>query len=457
MIRTFLAKRIGVPIAEKIRGWPVSHLLSELEESQWLTPQQIREVQDRKLAALVDHAYSTVPFYRQMFDKRGLKPENVRSVDDLAKLPIVTKEVIKDNMDQIVSDRFDRSELVLLGSSGSTGEPFMLYISDEEKALKWAGLLRFWKWAGFELGDRYVNVTGFPHGAFKGKGLWRFLEQSFSGMLALNALELVEGDADQYARRIAAFRPKMLRGYSSSLHYLAQIFRNVGAKLSVGCACTTGETLFPFQRELMESCFGCKVYDGYGGEAMEVAGQCGFGNTYHVNAESIIVEIVDADGNRCQPNQAGQVVLTDLNHYSMPFIRYNIQDVAAASDRRCECGRGLPVIEDISGRLTDVGVTPSGKSLIVHFFTGLFENYAAEVEAFQAVQETADHLVLTIVPGKGLDQVEDQILRRTQDYVGQDVHVEIRRQDSIALGPGGKRRLFISRSGVKAAGYQTHG
>ncbi|MCX8052300.1 MAG: hypothetical protein N3B12_00690 [Armatimonadetes bacterium] len=451
-ISRFIVKRIGLPIAEKVRGWPLSRYLGELEQSQWLSPEEIRAIQDRKLASLVDHAYWTVPFYRELFDEHGLTPQDVRSVDDLPKLPIVTKDVIRANLERMVSDRFDRGQLARLSSSGSTGEPFTLYMSDAEKARKWAGLLRFWKWAGLELGDRYVNVTGFPHGAFKKGFFWRFLERRFSGMMAVSAFDLTEGNVDQVVRRIQAFRPKALRGYASSLYSLAKLVTDKGLKLEVSAVCTTGETLFPFQRELIESCFGCRVYDGYGGEGMEVAGQCGFGNTYHVNAEDVILEVVDSDGNRCPPNREGQVVLTDLNHYSMPFIRYNIQDVAIASDRLCECGRGLPVVEQVTGRLTDIGVTPSGKVIVVHFFTGLFEGFSGEVKDFQVVQEKPDLFVISVVSVGNPGSVVQRIHQAAQAHLGQDVTVEVRPVSHIPLTKGGKRRLFISKCGMKAAG-----
>jgi len=448
-----LIRRVLVPVAERIKRWPVRRYLRQLQESEWWSRDQLRELQEQKLRTMIRHAYDTAPFYRQLMDARKLQPDDIRTTDDLRKLPIVTKELIRASFpDGIVSSLYNIGDLIQLASSGSTGEPFKLVVSQDEQARRWATQFRNWAWGGYNLGERYINIGGFPHRAFKHRPLLRKIEERISFMTFLSAFELHAGNAEEYISRVTAFRPRMIYGYSSSLYYLAQVMQERGASLRLKCISTTGETLFPFQREPMESFYGCKVYDSYGGETMVVANQCGHGNTYHVNAESVIVEVVDADGNRCPPGVAGQVVLTDLNHFSMPFIRYNIQDVAVLSDRKCECGRQLPVMERIEGRLTDIGITPSGKSLVVHFFTGLFESYPVEVDSFQAVQESADHLVLTIVPGKGLDQVEGQILRRTQEYVGQDVRVEIRRQDSIPLGPGGKRRLFVSRSGMKAAG-----
>lgn len=452
MLRKLLLNRVGVPVAERLRGWPVSRYLRELLEAQNWPPQRIRATQDARLAALVQHAYETVPFYKRLFDSRGLTPDDVRTADDLPKLPILTKQDMRDNLQDLVSTAYDASRLAVLSSSGSTGEPFRYYMSEDERARKWAALYRLWRWAGYEMGDRFVNVAVAPHRAFRSNKLWMCLESRLSGMLALSASELYEHTAEEYLRRVVRFRPTMVRGYASSLYYLAEVQAQRGLYMRAKCVCTTGETLFDFQRELIEDAYGCRVYDGYGGEGMVIAGQCGHGDGYHTSGDILIVEIVDSQGNRCPPGVEGQVVLTDLMRYSMPFIRYNIQDVAALSDEVCSCGMGLPVLTKLSGRLTDIGVTPSGKSIVVHFFTGMFMKMAPDVDGFQVVQERPDLFILNIVPGRDFGKVKQEILDKTREYVGPDVEVQINLTDSIPLTSAGKRRLFISKCGVKAAG-----
>lgn len=345
-----------------------------------------------------------------------------------------------------------------MSSSGSTGEPFKFYGSQDEKARKWGFAFRGWRWAGFEMGDRYVSITGRPHRAFKDRGKFLLrLEEKFSGMLALGALDIYQGNVDEFRKRILDFHTKMLRGYASTLYYLAQELTRRDLSVKVDCVSTTGDTLFDFQREAMESCFGCRVYDEYGGEGMVMANQCGQGQTYHVNAEGLIMEIVEEDGNKCPNGTPGQVVLTDLNRYSMPFIRYNIADVASLSDEVCECGRGLPVLSSLVGRLIDIGVTPSGKSIIVNFFSMMFRHLIPHVNGFQIVQEEPGLLVLNIVPGEDFEGVRSQILDKTQAYVGSDVEVRIVLVDRIPTTAAGKKRLFISRCGVKVAGSRSHG
>lgn len=452
MIRKLAIRHVAYPMAEAIKRWPLRRYLRELHESQWWTPDELRELQDRRLAALVEHAYSTVPFYRDLFDQHGLKPEDVRTVDDLSKLPILTKDTIRAAFpERMTSTAFDANKLVTMSSSGSTGEPFKYYISQDEKARKWAGLFRFWTWCGWEIGDRYALLVAFPLKAFKGSGVLSSLESRFSGVLSIPAFELYKHNAREYVEKLVGFSPSMVRGYASSLHHLAEVMRERGETLHLNAVCSTGETLFDSQRDVIEKAFQTKVYNGYGGEGMEIAGECDHGGM-HINAESLILEVVDPDGNRCPPGTLGQVVLTDLNHYSMPFIRYNIQDVASVSEGVCPCGRGLPLIENLSGRLTDVGITPSGKAILAHHFTGLFMKVPQAADSFQVVQERPDLFIISIVPGSGFDEVRESILTQIQEHVGPDVTVDLRVVESIPTTAAGKRRFFISKCGLRAAG-----
>lgn len=450
---SFIVKHVGIPIAETIARMPVSKHLRELLRTQWLSLDDIRMMQERRLASVIEHCYNTVPLYRRFMDERSLTPEDIRSVEDLVKLPILTKEIIRANYPELViSSSFRPSQLIETTSSGSTGEPFKFVLSKEEKARKWAGLYRFWAWAGYELGDRIVSITAFPPRAFKKASLLRYLETRYSGILGLYATELSADNVKSFIETISRFTPKVIRGYSSTLHYLAQSLTERGVKLQVSAACTTGETIHDFQRELIEAAFGCKVYDGYGGEGMEIAGQCGHDKNYHINAEDVIVEILDEDGRPCEPGVEGQVVLTDLNRYSMPLIRYNIQDLAALSGKQCVCGRGLPMLERISGRLTDVGVTPSGKLISSYLFSILFRELVPRVKQFQVVQEKRDHLVVYIVPGDGFQEVSEYVRSSIRERVGSEVSIDIKTVEEIPVAPSGKRRLFISKCGIKPVG-----
>lgn len=448
-----LVRKLGVPLAEKLAGMPVSKYRNEYMASQWLTPDEIEQIRNQKLQPLIQHAYETVPMYQNALSERGITPSDIRTLDDLAKLPVLTKETIRENYPSgTISRNYRRSQLIEASSSGSTGEPFRYVVNKLEKTMKWAAIHRSWGWAGYELGDKMVSLTVSPHRVFKKNRFLQFLEARCSGVLGLPATELQADKVIPFIEKIIQFRPKVVRGYSSTLYYLAQSVVDSGLHLKLSAACTTGETLHDYQRELMESAFGCKVYDGYGGEGMEIAAQCGHGSGYHINAENVIVEILDEGGRPCEPGVEGQIVLTDLNRYSMPFIRYNIQDLGVLSSETCACGRGLPMLERISGRLTDVGITPSGKLISSYFFSILFRKVVPRIKQFQVVQEQRDSLTIYVVPGEGFEEVREYLLENIQAGLGSEVTIEIKTVDEIPLARSGKRRLFISNCGIKPVG-----
>ncbi|NLE77829.1 MAG: phenylacetate--CoA ligase family protein [Chloroflexi bacterium] len=444
-----LVRALALPLAERLQGMPVQARLGELETSQWWPPERIRELQWAKLQRLLAHAYANVPYYRRRMDEAGVAPTDIRDWPDLARLPISEKDDLRAAGPEQTRDQgVELARLLPYASSGSTGEPFRYGITKAEKAQRWAIVFRYWGWAGLWPGVRYVNVTGGAPGAFKGRPLLRRVEQAATRVMELSAFELYEGNAAAYVERIRRFRPWAVRGYASTMDYLARHLQAQGQTLPVGAVLTLGETLYPQQRQVIQAAFGCPVYDAYGGEAMEAAAQCpqqaGGQGGYHINAESILVEVVDDAGRPLPPGRPGQLVLTNLDNYAMPFIRYNIQDVGALSAERCPCGRGLPVLESVEGRLTDTLVTPAGKVLVVHFFTLLLMR-AEGIDHYQVVQERPERMVLRLVPNAHYNEAEEaRLLAEVRRYVGPDVQVAVERVAEIPLTRTGKRRFFVS-------------
>lgn len=434
-----------MPAVGWLRGVPVARYWRELEASQWWSPEDLRVLQWRKFKRLLDHAYRRVPYYRRRMEEAGVTPDDIRTWGDLARVPISTKEDLRAAFPHAtLAAGVDRRRLLLYASSGSTGEPFRYYITREEKARRWAIVFRYWGWAGLRAGIPYVNLTGGAPGLFKGHPWLKRLEHWAARVLELPAFGLYEGNTADYVERIRRFRPRVVRGYASTMYYLARYLQDRGEVLPLGGVLTLGETLYPYQRELMEEVFACPVYDAYGGEAMEVAAQCGHHRGYHINAESILVEVVDGGGRPLPPGERGQLVLTNLDNYAMPFIRYNIQDVGVLSGERCSCGRGLPLLESVEGRLTDIFITPAGKVLVVHFFTLLLMR-AEGVDQYQVVQERPDHIVVRVVPNDRYSAEEEvHLLAEIRRYVGPEVEVAIQRVAEIPLTRTGKRRFFIS-------------
>jgi phenylacetate-CoA ligase len=229
---------------------------------------------------------------------------------------------------------------------------------------------------------------------------------------------------------------------------------------------TTGEVLHPFQRAAIEAQFRCQVYDAYGGDGMDVAFQCGHSSGYHINAEAVLVEVLDEAGHPVSAGQEGQIVLTNLNNLAMPFVRYAIGDLGSLRAEPCPCGRGLPLLDHVAGRSSDQLVLSSGRALLMWFFTTLFRQTPG-IDAFQARQTAPDRIVITLAPGRdfghlpatgegaaagaqrlgafvGAEQALAYLRGRIEGEVRGEAAVELHLVERIPSGPAGKRRFFIA-------------
>ncbi|NOZ73317.1 MAG: phenylacetate--CoA ligase family protein [Chloroflexi bacterium] len=219
---------------------------------------------------------------------------------------------------------------------------------------------------------------------------------------------------------------------------------DLGLNVYVPSILTTGETLTPNMRAAIEQAFAPGVvYNEYGGDGMQIAAECELHNGMHINAETIFIEIV-RDGKRVPAGEQGEIVLTNLEATATPFIRYNIKDVGTLMAEPCACGRGLPRLAHLEGRLTDMFVTPDGHWLTVHQFSGFFEHIQA-VKAFQVIQKALDRILIKLVVDENFSEADHQrIIDTFRQYLGPNNQFELEFVDEIPLTPSGKRRFFIS-------------
>ncbi|MFC2046292.1 phenylacetate--CoA ligase family protein, partial [Chloroflexota bacterium] len=243
--------------------------------------------------------------------------------------------------------------------------------------------------------------------------------------------------------RIRQARPSVIRGYASSLYLLAKTAHDHNVDdIRPRATISMGSVLFGHYRQLIETQFDCPVYDVYGGEGMIIAGQfeCG---SFHIHAEGVIVEILKPDGTAAGPGELGSVILTNLSNDAMPFIRYQIGDLATLSDVACACGRGLPVADSIQGRESDIVVTPNGSYLSIHFFLPAFRS--SNVDQFQVIQHKLDYLEVMIVKSsKYRDSDIEHIVDTIRAAGGDHLKVDLQFVEQIPPTRSGKRRFVIS-------------
>lgn len=438
-ISILLANKVIFPLGDKLNRTHIVSSLKQLEELQWLSPDEIRGMQDQMLRSLVSHSYKNVPYWQKLFDGYGLKPDDIKGKDDLCKLPILTKDDIRGNIDSMTARNFPANQLIENHSSGSTGEPLKYFDNKDHYSWRIASVLRFWKWAGYEFGKKWMRVQLWPHSKIKEK-----LADFASRCVYVGTHKFDDKAIAEAVEKLKAAKPQIVRGYTSAIYLIAKHIRdNQLGPFKVDSVITTSETLFPHYRETIEEQFDCKVYDTYGGEGMVIAGQCEHGN-YHTDDNDLIVEFVRADGSYAEPDELADIIVTDLRNYAMPFIRYRIQDLGRASDEVCKCGRGLSVMQSIEGRDSDIIKTIDGKYLMVQFFVVFFE-YQQGVEQFQIIQRALDEIEIKIVKNDKLTEADIEYIGKSiQQGGGENLKVKFNFVKDIPVEKSGKRRFVIS-------------
>lgn len=431
--------------------------LRQLEQSQWWSPLQLQKWQLQRLRTMLDHCVANSLYYRETWNRLGLKPDAIRSLADFSRWPITSRETMRQQKLRICSSD-ETMPVVSKSTGGSSGTPLQLVIDHDANDRRVAAAYRGYSWAGASPGTRQSHLWGVN---LNDRPLrQRCKEWLYSRGLhrrdVMNSFEMSDETIPRYAARINRFRPKVLVAYTNPLYELARAIDEHGIRIHRPDSILVGaEKIYDFQRELIEKVFDAPVYETYGSrEFTLIAAECDRHCGMHLTSELLLVEIVDADGQPVQPGQEGDIVVTDLFNIAMPFVRYAIGDRGIASDERCECGRGLPLLRKVVGRQLDVIVTPDRRRIAGELFPHLIKDFAA-VRQFQVVQRRIDQLELKLVVDSRWSETDRaQIEHKVRQCTGPRMKTEITEVDSIPLTPAGKRRVvigFADESGSAAA------
>jgi len=416
--------------------------LQFLERSQWLRPSELRKLQNKRLRALLNHAYETVPFYRRRFKDAALKPDDIREVEQLNKLTPLTKAEIRKNINEIVSTQIPRSYLTPFATGGSTGTPLKFFKDRRTTSWAYAATSRSYQWAGLDLGDKYLILWSSPFDLSVSQELRGFLHQRLMRYQIVPSSQMSDSSMTRLVEIIRRYKPKALKGYASVLILFARFLsqHRINA-LNLHSVISTAETLFPADRKLMEEQFGCRVYDTYGSrEIALMAGECEEHQGLHVSAETVALEFVEENEN-VAPGELGQILVTDLQNYGMPLIRYSIGDAGRPSDAVCSCGRGLPMIESIDGRVTDFIRASDKRYIPGPMFIYLFSDLP--VRKYQIIQTELNKLTVKIVKDSGYSSSDDyKIMSRIKQIVGSEFAIDIDHVRSIL--PSSRSGKFLA-------------
>lgn len=436
------------PAYEAARGRSTLRYLREYEANQWLPPERLAALQWDKLNALVAHCWHEVPFYRRRWQAIGFEPGDLRSMDDYARLPVLTKADIREHFEDLKA-RTLRGSVMYKATGGSTGEPLRFGYTRESNDRRTAVMWRGYGWTGAPPGRRALFLWGGAVGnpSRKAQLKDRLYHAAFHRRM-LNSFLMRDDNMAQFADAIEAWRPEVLVAYVNPVVRLAQWMLEHGRSIrGVSSVLGAAEALHDFQRPIIEAAFpGAKAYNTYGcREFMLIACEDQDRDGLLVNADHLVVELVEAtkgpDG-----TETGELAITDLHNWGMPFIRYVNGDVASRRHPWHAAGaRGLPRLERIEGRRLDAIRTTDGRVLPGEFFPHMLKDVPG-VRRFQVVQDTLDRFTLKVVPGPEFGAAqEDYVRREVTKVLGADAGLELQRVDEIPLTASGKFRVTVSR------------
>lgn len=414
-----------------------------LEETQFHDHKDLLAIQNDRFMTLWHKLWEISPYYEKRFVDAGLSPRAVKSVEDIAKLPVLYKHEIRNDAERLLSQGYTKEALLHYSTGGSTGKALDLYITEECSELRNACTRRHDRWTGWEIGDAIGAVWGNPKlpKTIKEKLMHHLLQP----YIYLDTMALSDQSVLNFVEHWDATKPSLLYGHAHSLFILAKYLQKLACyRIQPKGILSTSMMLVDHERTLIEDVFSCKVTDRYGCEEVSLIGsECEKHEGLHMNIEHLVIEFLNEDGDPVQPGEHGNIVVTDLMNEAMPFIRYRVEDVGFPLERMCSCGRGLPLMGSVTGRTADFlvkhdGNRVAGVSLIENTLTKL-----PGIDQMQIVQEAVDSIHLRVVPGNDFNQIISADLTKYFEEVFPQTTVTLEEVSEILPESSGKYRFSI--------------
>jgi phenylacetate-CoA ligase len=452
----WLVPRVVFPLGQRLgrSEWITARRLAEL---QWRAPEELAMRAVDRLQALLEHAARHVPHYRDLFARAELDWRDIKSVADLARVPISTKRELRAGFPALTTaENIPESRRQRMMTSGSTGLPFEFYWDRATLPLLGGTELFRLEWAKTAIWHTRIMIASpsyFYNRITPPRPLRRLASRVVVGKRSesLPADQLTTARFRSLVERVTPRGPYFIRGYPRALAGLAAELSEEGVPLRSNprVVVTFAETATPTNVETIRRMFRCQVVNWYTTwEVPQIAQSCPDNpEVLHINAERVIVRVVRPDGTDAAPGEAGRVVVTDLANYVMPFINYFAGDHGVAG-ARCPCGRGLPTLGGLEGRDSEVIRTPEGRevsSVVLGQFLAFVMGIIPYVWEYQAVQTAPDAVTLRIVPTPRFTPEFATTLRRDlESFLGPGVAVAVEHVDRIPLEPSGKRFIIKS-------------
>lgn len=443
-----LVRNFFLPLHERVRKRKTFTYLQELEANQYKTREEIKVLQLHKLKQLLLYAYENVPYYQRLFRKIKGHPQDIKTFKDFEQVPVLTKEIIREHLQDIIDPK-QRELLLYNHTSGSTGTPLIFYAHNRKEARGNTAKLRCRRWWGVEPGDRELHLWGNPVELDKA-GKFRNLKDRMLNQIVVSAYDLSDQKMREFAGLIQTFRPKLVYGYPSALHAFCKYLNDKDLDLSASapaCVITTAEMLLEDQKASIGNTLQTKVVNEFGSHdgCAVIAHDCPCGRM-HTMDDLVYLELLQ-DVEPVGENRAGEIVLTSLDSFGMPFIRYTTGDLGIQGKSGCSYGRGFGSLEGLEGRVTEYLYRVDGVPMPGLYLTNNLKRVSGVVD-FQVEQISLTEFEIRLVcdhlfPEDG----EQQIVDRLVQGLGAGLRVNFEYLEHIPRSKTGKKKWVISRLG----------
>jgi phenylacetate-CoA ligase len=409
-------------------------LILRLIHTNRLSRDEIIRLQNKKLRRLIKHSFEKVPYYNKLFRASGIRPEDIRTVDDLDKIPISKKSNFSDvGLRETVASNIDLRECVLHRTSGTSGIKLEVY---RHKRFNLTNLLHLYLWQ-LEVGDKIRNrhltiggcwISPTPFGRM--------------GILPMKRVSPFE-DTSMQIKQIIEYDPSVLLSLPSALRVIAKEIIHQQVRVKIPLIFAGGEKLDNHTRQLAQEAFDAEVFEGFGmTEVGTISGECRAHIGQHVWSDNVFVEI-SRDGERVSSGEKGCITVTGLNGYAMPFIRYNSEDIGMLIDDECVCGLHSPLLRITEGRMSDLILLNDGRQIPAHeLCVSLYPIQG--IKQFQVIQESVNRFIVKVVKSGCIEGLYENIAQTFEQKIG-NVDVEVLIVDDIPRLKSGKFKQFLSK------------
>ncbi len=435
----YINRNIIYPFYYSRHNDPRLKQIIQLEKNQFLSRDEVLSLSFDKFIDLLKYAYEHTVYYKEVLNKLNKKPDDFKCFSDFQQLPILTKDILKVRCDDLISDEFNKADLISDSSGGSTGKPTVFYKDMYRNNIRRADQIRHDRWSGWDIGKKYALLWGAPkdnkhYQNIKEKIYFRYVERN----IILDAFDVSDKDFFYFTNKLEKYQPSMILGYANLLYRYAKFLNknNSTHKIRPKGIVSSAETLTDAMRSEIEEAFHCKVFNRYGSrEVGLIASECEHHSGLHINVDNIYLELSTHDNKPVKIGDEGNILVTDYYNRAMPIIRYELGDVGVLSDKQCECGRGLPILKKVVGRKSDFFVTKSGKLVHGEYFTHLFYGMP-NIEQFQIIQENIDEITVNYSTNGDVDI--SMIIEAIKEKMENSISVNVNKLDKIMPSTSGK-------------------